>query len=148
MICCDCKEDKPLDCFNKNHKGKYYFKFCSSCGTLRFRTWRDKNREKYRARSNTYYHQNKERINLKKKETKYNLTPGEIQALHDKQKGLCGVCSGPLQKRFDIDHNHTTGKVRGLLHPNCNTGLGLFKESITTLQGAIDYLNQMEGQTL
>lgn len=41
-----------------------------------------------------------------------------------------------------IDHNHTTGEVRGLLCSNCNTILGLCNDNIIILQSAISYLNK------
>jgi hypothetical protein len=40
----------------------------------------------------------------------------------------------------NIDHCHTTGKVRGLLCNGCNTGIGMFKESIPALLKAADYI--------
>lgn len=39
-----------------------------------------------------------------------------------------------------MDHDHTTGKIRGLLCFGCNTGLGKFKDSIVILNKAINYL--------
>lgn len=39
-----------------------------------------------------------------------------------------------------LDHCHITGKIRGFLCSNCNTGLGLFKDNINLLESAIKYL--------
>ncbi len=56
----------------------------------------------------------------------------------------CAICGGkPLSKRLlDIDHDHKTGKIRGLLCRKCNLGLGLFKDNETSLQTAISYLQK------
>ena len=43
---------------------------------------------------------------------------------------------------LEIDHCHTTGKVRGLLCPPCNKGLGHFEDNGTYLWNAIKYLDQ------
>jgi hypothetical protein len=60
------------------------------------------------------------------------------------QGGTCAICKKPPKsgKRFDIDHEHTTLKFRGLLCNNCNRGIGHLKESISNLQAAINYLTQ------
>lgn len=61
---------------------------------------------------------------------KYNLTLAGYDKLYQKQKGRCDICGkhqSELKKALDVDHNHTTGKVRGLLCTNCNYGLGHFK---------------------
>ena len=53
---------------------------------------------------------------------------------------ICGGSCGS-GRRLAVDHNHTTGKVRGLLCSNCNTLLGKAKDNVNILQAAIDYLN-------
>lgn len=73
---------------------------------------------------------------------KYGISEADFQRLLAKQKGLCAVCeSAP---GTDVDHNHVTGKVRGILCPKCNKALGLFKDSSFVLAKAIFYLNGHE----
>jgi hypothetical protein len=57
------------------------------------------------------------------------------------QGGLCAICEGPLE-RPHVDHDHETGKVRGVLCFNCNGGLGKFADSADLLQRAAEYLQQ------
>jgi hypothetical protein len=59
------------------------------------------------------------------------------------QSGLCGICSNPLNSISEshVDHDHSTGSVRGLLCRECNTGLGKFKDDTSLLFKAIAYLN-------
>ena len=61
-----------------------------------------------------------------------------------KQGGVCAICYHPPSavRRLAIDHNHETGKVRGLLCTTCNMGLGFFKDSQARLQSAVDYLEE------
>lgn len=53
---------------------------------------------------------------------------------------ICGTESSP-QKSLCIDHNHTTGVVRGVLCDYCNKGLGLFRDNPKFLKTAINYLD-------
>lgn len=74
----------------------------------------------------------------------YSIRPAEYWIMHRAQNGRCAIChrkpDSPLG--FRIDHNHATGKVRGLLCPACNTGLGLLGDSPAALSAAHAYLNE------
>lgn len=58
------------------------------------------------------------------------------------QNNQCAICHNEfkLNKKTFIDHNHTTGKVRGLLCPKCNILLGNCNDDIEILKSAITYL--------
>lgn len=59
--------------------------------------------------------------------SEYRITEPEFQALMDQQQGLCRICQadfGSEAKRACVDHDHYTGKIRGLLCTQCNTRLG------------------------
>lgn len=78
------------------------------------------------------------------------LSLAEYYLLLNKQKGVCAICGKPeTQKsnkkygtidRLRVDHNHQTGKVRGLLYSRCNFGLGHFKDNFDFLLFAANYL--------
>lgn len=71
----------------------------------------------------------------------YGLAPGEYDKMFAAQGGVCAICGAPPKsKALDIDHDHATNRVRGLLCNRCNVGLGHFKDSIPTLGAAIGYL--------
>lgn len=72
----------------------------------------------------------------------YGLTPTSYSRLLDYQLGGCAICGREPTKRrrLAVDHNHRSGKVRGLLCTRCNVGLGLFDESIERLLEAVSYL--------
>jgi hypothetical protein len=55
------------------------------------------------------------------------------------QKGKCAICKTKMKEPC-VDHCHTTGKIRGALCVNCNTGLGHFCDSVELLKSAISYL--------
>ncbi len=65
-----------------------------------------------------------------------------------KQNNVCAICEQSETTvirgkviAMPVDHDHTTGKARGLLCTKCNRGLGLFRDNIDFLQSAISYLN-------
>jgi len=75
----------------------------------------------------------------------YGLTVGEYNELYRKQKGCCAICGKhqfELNRALSVDHNHETGKIRGLLCGKCNSALGLFQESRGILFKAIQYLGR------
>ena len=53
----------------------------------------------------------------------------------------CNICGDTLTKKC-IDHDHMTKKIRGVLCNHCNTALGLFKDNISVMKDAIQYLEQ------
>lgn len=71
---------------------------------------------------------------------KYGLTVEQYQALLKDQVGLCRLCHTPFGARIHIDHDHVTGRVRGLLCHPCNVGLGHFKDNPNLLRAAASYL--------
>jgi len=78
---------------------------------------------------------------------KYGITGIEYEKLMNNQNNKCAICGkepNGYYKRLGVDHDHVTGKVRGLLCPNCNTAVGLLKDDIVILSRAIDYLSQYE----
>jgi Recombination endonuclease VII len=71
---------------------------------------------------------------------KFKLEPEEVRALLLKQEGRCAICKTFIMYCYHIDHNHTTGVVRGLLCGSCNRGIGLLHESVESLKNAVTYL--------
>lgn len=84
----------------------------------------------------------------------YGLTPNAYQALLDKQGGVCAICRNPETHKIKgtlshlaVDHDHTTGAVRGLLCNKCNHGVGNFCDSTELLEQAIEYLHTAREST-
>lgn len=77
----------------------------------------------------------------------FGLSLCDFESLRDSQNGLCAICKNPEKTvikgtlcNLSIDHDHKTGKVRGLLCSRCNQALGLFDENVDRMLYAIDYL--------
>jgi hypothetical protein len=71
---------------------------------------------------------------------KYGITLEDFTELYSKQNGCCAICKNKLTKPH-VDHNHETGKVRGLLCKPCNQGIGFLRDSIEILNNAINYIS-------
>lgn len=73
--------------------------------------------------------------------TKHNITINEMKIMIKNQNNCCMICGKSFNEvLLNIDHDHKTGKVRGLLCSKCNIGLGNFRDNITLLKNAIVYL--------
>ncbi len=57
----------------------------------------------------------------------YSLSPGTVDRLQKYQQGKCGICLRYVDS-LEVDHDHKTGAIRGLLCHRCNVGLGYFEE--------------------
>lgn len=119
------------------------------------KAWREANPEKYQAqlvardrekvneRSREWYRANLERAKATQRRNKlkreYGLTLEQFDAMLTAQSGLCAICGRSMTPPH-VDHDHTTGAVRGLLCQPCNTALGLLQDSTETLAAALRYL--------
>lgn len=80
----------------------------------------------------------------------YKITEEQYWQMHADQNGVCLICGGRQKGRgaknnvLSVDHNHDTGKIRGLLCTNCNTGIGNLRDSIKLLKKAIEYLKERD----
>lgn len=142
--CSYCKKVLTLPHFAVDRKAKYgrccKCKNCAKEYRLKNKTriaksskeWRSKNKEK---------HQSDVRfVNYKKQGLQ--LTKEEYFFIYEKQKGECAICgkTSSSGKKLCLDHCHKTLKIRGFLCPDCNIGLGKFKDDHNILHKAIVYL--------
>ena len=132
MTRCDCGTEKAIF-YNQIKSGR-----AQSCGCLQRRKGTDSPNFKH-GRSGTKEYD----LELHMKRN-YGMTFEKYEAMLDEQNNVCAICSSPPpdhhKKRLNIDHCHTTGRVRGLLCDVCNRALGLFKDSPDVLLKAISYL--------
>lgn len=75
---------------------------------------------------------------------KYGISHSEFCALLNKQGGVCAICRriGWNGRGPHIDHNHATGKIRGIICSSCNTGLGYIKDNPNIARAMADYLEE------
>lgn len=102
-----------------------------------------KNKEKLAKQALEWQRNNPEKRKKYRLKYRFGLTVEEYERMLDEQGGVCAICGEPSAGRdLDVDHNHETNQVRGLLCWNCNTGIGKFKDSPMLLKKAIKYLEE------
>ena len=72
----------------------------------------------------------------------YGITLEQYDKMFEAQGNSCAICNGVNKsgRKLSVDHDHKTGKVRGLLCGKCNHGIGQFNDSVRLLQKVISYL--------
>lgn len=124
--CPTCQKTKPIEDFPRNAtaedgRGAY----CKPCHSVQGRENRTKNH------GSRGYH-------LKRR---YGITQEDFNKILEQQQGACAICdTGAGEKPWHVDHDHSTGRVRGILCHSCNTGLGNFKDDPEVLRKALEYL--------
>lgn len=126
MRCTACGEEKAPADFPRNRgrpsgRGIY----CKPCHNARTRGFI---RKKYGDTRHYHYRQ------------KYGIGRDDFERLKANQGGLCAVCC--TRGASQVDHDHATGKVRGILCLHCNAGLGALKDDVRLVYQAIDYLSK------
>lgn len=127
--CTRCKIIKPIDQFRaRTERPHRRVSWCKACiGEVSKQWGRD----------------NPERLSQHQSRWKYGISPAQRAAMISAQNGACAICKLPLSaepRARHIDHNHETGRIRGVLCHACNLALGLTRESLDTLRAMVAYL--------
>lgn len=120
LVCCSkCKEYKSKELFHIHKGSKKPYSRCRDC---------------HKALSSVYF---KETY----KYSKYGITKDQHNELMIEQDSKCAGCNCHMDDPH-TDHDHSTGKVRGLLCHPCNVALGLLKDNLKTLENLILYVEK------
>ena len=84
----------------------------------------------------------KEKTNAQRRKSQFGITQEEYDAMREAQGYVCVICKKECRtgRNLAVDHDHTTGKIRGLLCQACNQGLGHFFDNTGFLERAVLYL--------
>lgn len=118
---------------------------CNDCENERQRQYQSK-----RLKNGTSEYKAKVRSMNRKSclKTRYGISYDKFKEMSQAQDNRCMICRRlPWESRINlkelcVDHDHETGKVRGLLCSQCNTALGLFSDSKEKLNAAVNYLER------
>lgn len=122
--CSRCGETKPVSDFPRNREKKDgLHSRCRVCANEASRAWHDKNRERSR------YLSRRTQLRLY-----YGLSLEDYDRLVEQQDGKCGICGttdpggSGTRGNLHVDHDHRTGRVRGLLCAVCNVQVGVLEK--------------------
>jgi len=106
------------------------------------RKWRAEHPEEYKRRNKSWYARNGRGLHLK---NTYGITAEDYNAMMERQGGVCAICGAPPSetRSLNVDHDHETGAIRGLLCTLCNTHLEWFAQHQA---GAVAYLSALATQ--
>lgn len=91
---------------------------------------------------------NKEKAIDKQLQIKYGISLAEYNVKKEQQNNCCEICGKhetEFKRRLNVDHNHSTGEVRGLLCSHCNTALGHVREDVDIMLNMIAYIRKYNG---
>lgn len=142
------------------HKDRNRSGACRPCARHYGRAWRARHPEQSRAATARYQAknpgagraspeylkrwraENKRKCKGYKRQSLYGVTPARLAEMLRDQGAGCAICRIDITAKPCVDHDHTTGKVRGLLCRKCNSGLGMFQDSPEFLARATEYLQR------
>ncbi len=126
--CLSCRQRKPFSEFGTRGTN------CRECDTKKFRV-----RRKY-CRRDSKDSENDRRRDLMRN---HGLTQEQYDAFLLEQNGVCRVCGKTdPSRRLAVDHDHETGKIRGLLCLRCNRAIGLLRDSSAVCRALAEYLER------
>lgn len=142
--CPKCRQSKPLAAFSARTRpeGRRPRSRCKACESIdsaarvvpgKNRAWEQANPDAFAAQK------------LRQRMRKAGVRPEDFEAVAKAlaTQTACPICGGPPKGRWKVwhlDHDHTTGRFRGLLCDGCNLGLGKFHDRSAVLRRAADYL--------
>jgi Recombination endonuclease VII len=143
LCCYSCQEYKPLAEFGPNKAAAHGARTrCRKCESESSMAWTDRNYDKTwdaRLRRN------------------FGITLEQYRQMFAEQGGVCAICGEPpkvvgyrpsrrqgrpRRPMLVVDHDHVTGKIRGLLCIHCNRGIGFLKDSADIVRFALKYLEE------
>jgi post-segregation antitoxin (ccd killing protein) len=163
--CRVCGVSKPLTDFYRTAGGRDGHRTeCKACNLAeragryrenpepareRTKRWQRENPERYRAKQREYVESGRKAIADRRSYLKrrFGLTIADYDEMLARQGGGCAICrtSPPERGSLHVDHDHSTGDVRGLLCVACNNALGAFRDSPDVLATAAEYVADRDG---
>jgi len=107
----------------------------------------EEKKAKARKRQAKYRARHPERNTDAVRKYRHGWSAQDVEKQLARQQNSCAGCLTPINKSAHLDHDHATGKIRGLLCKSCNWGLGQLKDNPATLRRLMAYLDRNPEQT-
>ena len=144
-LCPRCNKVLSVKKFNKASRRDGYQTYCRDCHNLMQREKYSKDpSQKIKRQIRAARRKGRDPFVQRKAELRrlYGITFEDYTLLFKKQNGVCAIClkTCKTRKSLSVDHNHDTGKVRGLLCNRCNRAIGMLEEDPDILDRAKKYI--------
>lgn len=113
--------------------------YCADCRTKKQREYYHKNKDRIREQQNKKYYKRREDVLKRQREANIRKKYGmSVEEYDEAVSTCCGICG--KEDNLVMDHDHSTGEVRGVLCSKCNVGIGLLGDSAENVKAALEYL--------
>lgn len=131
--CAVCGVVKPKEFFGLRLNGRYFRANCKKCESKRSQEWNNRNKERVSEKNR--------RTGLRRY---YGMTEGDFDEMLKTQNGVCAICGRlsehKAKQNLCVDHDHTTGAVRGLLCSFCNSAIGYLSDNPERAMNVVKYI--------
>jgi hypothetical protein len=141
--CNQCSITKPVSEF---YKGRAK---CKSCREEYLTSYRSTKRERTLSNKRRWKEKNPDKVKSAALMSDYGINLDQYRLMLTLQNNCCAICKvhkDTFTNALHVDHNHITGKVRGLLCLSCNRALGLLKDNKDLFLSAANYLEVTDGK--
>ena len=106
------------------------------------RCWKAEHREQVNTRARERYYERRDQELARQRLSKYGIDQITYDALVAAQNGCCLICGERTSINLSVDHDHSTGQIRGLICNDCNIAIAKAKDSPILLRAMADYLEK------
>jgi 3-phenylpropionate/cinnamic acid dioxygenase small subunit len=145
-LCSKCRKMRPFSDYYRGDGLNGLHSRCRSCCVKKSHAYNASHPDRHRDHERSYIRNNPEkarardvRANLKQ----YGIRPEDREAMAREQGFRCAICREELdleKRRTHVDHDHVTGKIRGVLCAHCNAALGYLRDNPNTALACAAYL--------
>jgi hypothetical protein len=164
--CRACREIKPIDAFYRMRRNvDLWHADCKECRNQKTKAWKQENPDRVRgheksrnrnwaaelanARARRATPEGRRKLRNWRLKKDHGITLDEYEQMVSDQGGVCKICRRPPRggrthhdQMLHVDHDHATGRIRGLLCRHCNVAIGFFDEDVEIITAAIRYIQQ------